>query len=154
MGWMVTDPGPSGKRCGAIRRLGDLRIAPRQVPDTAGPRSAVEWVMISLRDRLQTWLTTRSCDSNPGRSVPPPEAAAHEDLGYVLRSWPDLPQELKTARVYRTLSIISTGQCNRWRLLALTKMKEHELDALLGCLVRGGWVESLAKPSSPPRGDQ
>lgn len=65
------------------------------------------------------------------------------DLIYRLRHWPELPPGQKTADIYRTLSVMSHRHVNRNWILASSRLKPPQVDALLQQLVKQGAVEVI-----------
>ncbi|MDE2604781.1 MAG: hypothetical protein KGL68_02545 [Burkholderiales bacterium] len=65
------------------------------------------------------------------------------DLIFRLKSWPQLPEEGRTAEIYRMLSIMSSQPVNRGWLLARCRMAPHQLDRLLLKLVAQGALEVI-----------
>ena len=65
------------------------------------------------------------------------------DLIFRLRAWPQLPEDGRTAEVYRILSVMSSQPVNRQWLLGRCRMAPRELDALLVKLVGEGAVEVI-----------
>jgi hypothetical protein len=81
----------------------------------------------------------------PARSEPAPA----DGLIYRLRHWPDLPPGLRTACVFRVLSVMSNRPVNRSWILASSKLAPRQVDALLERLVRDGAVEACALDRGP-----
>lgn len=71
------------------------------------------------------------------------ERIAGADLIFRLRAWPQLPEDGRTAEVYRMLSVMSNQPVNRQWLLARFRMAPQQLDALLQHLVAEGSVEVI-----------
>lgn len=65
------------------------------------------------------------------------------NLIFRLRAWPQLPEQGRTAEVYRMLSVMSHQPVNRQWLLASCRMAPEQLDALLQRLVAEGAVEVI-----------
>jgi hypothetical protein len=72
-----------------------------------------------------------------------PEPMAAGSMIYRLRSWPDLPQQQRTATIYRMLSVMSSRPVNRSWILASSRMQPRQLDGLLAGLVAQGVVEAI-----------
>jgi len=75
-----------------------------------------------------------------------PAAGAHAlrgDLIFRLRAWPQLPEDGRTAEVYRILSVMSNQPVNRRWLLGRFRLAPRQLDALLQQLVAQGSVEVI-----------
>lgn len=102
--------------------------------------------MTSMYDVLSAWArrTTTSfaelwVQSERGDSVAP----APGERIYRLKHWPSLPAALRTADIYRTLSVMSSRRVNRRWILASSRMKPEQVDQLLQRLVRQGAVEVI-----------
>ena len=65
------------------------------------------------------------------------------DLIFRMRSWPQLPEDGRTADVYRVLSVMSQQPVNRQYLLARCRMTPPQLDKLLERLVADGALEVI-----------
>ena len=65
------------------------------------------------------------------------------DLIFRMRSWPQLPEDGRTADVYRVLSVMSQQPVNRQYLLARCRMTPPQLDKLLQRLVADGALEVI-----------
>ena len=65
------------------------------------------------------------------------------DLIFRLRAWPRLPENGRTAEVYRMLSVMSNQPVNRQWLLGRFRFPPQQLDALLQQLVAQGSVEVI-----------
>jgi len=72
-----------------------------------------------------------------------PDAMASGSMIYRLRSWPDLPQQQRTAPIYRMLSVMSSRPVNRTWILAHSRMQPRQIDGLLAGLVAQGVVEAI-----------
>lgn len=64
-------------------------------------------------------------------------------LIFRLKAWPQLPEDGRTAEVYRILSVMSSQPVNRQWLLTRCRMAPRELDALMLKLVAEGAVEVI-----------
>jgi hypothetical protein len=69
--------------------------------------------------------------------------AARTDLIFRLRAWPQLPENGRTAEIYRMLSVMSSQPVNRQWLLGRFQLGPQQLDALLHQLVAQGSVEVI-----------
>jgi len=82
-----------------------------------------------------------------GRKAAPHQGTAARaftaDLIFRLRAWPQLPEDGRTAEVYRMLSVMSSQPVNRQWLLGRFQFAPHQLDALLHQLVAQGSVEVI-----------
>ena len=74
---------------------------------------------------------------------PAVERPSRVDLIFRLRAWPRLPEEGRTAEVYRMLSVMSNQPVNRRWLLGRFQLAPQQLDALLHQLVAQGSVEVI-----------
>jgi hypothetical protein len=88
------------------------------------------------RNRLgaRAWL--------PSRPVAPDEAG-DDRLIYRLRQWPSLPSAIRTADVFRLLSVMSHRAVTRRWMLAHTQLQAPQIEALLRRLVAHGDVEVI-----------
>jgi hypothetical protein len=78
------------------------------------------------------------------RPSPAPDVQAPRgDLIFRLRAWPRLPEDGRTAEVYRMLSVMSNQPVNRHWLLTRFALAPQQLDALLQQLVDTGAVEVI-----------
>ncbi|HEX2544773.1 MAG TPA: hypothetical protein VHL79_07840 [Ramlibacter sp.] len=78
----------------------------------------------------------RSADANPASCSSP-------DLIYRLRSWPRLKDAVRTAEVYRMLSLMSNQPLSRRWLQSHSSMTPQQLDTLLAGLAREGALEVI-----------
>jgi hypothetical protein len=76
-------------------------------------------------------------------SAAPDVQAPRGDLIFRLRAWPRLPEDGRTAEVYRMLSVMSNQPVNRHWLLTRFALAPQQLDALLQQLVDTGAVEVI-----------
>jgi hypothetical protein len=74
---------------------------------------------------------------------PAAEQTPKADLIFRLRAWPRLPEDGRTAEVYRMLSVMSNQPVNRQWLLGRFQFAPQQLDALLQQLVAQGSVEVI-----------
>lgn len=65
------------------------------------------------------------------------------DLIFRMRSWPQLPEDGRTAEIYRVLSVMSQQPVNRQYLLARCRLAPQQLDKLLAQLVADGALEVM-----------
>ncbi len=65
------------------------------------------------------------------------------DLIFRLKAWPQLPEQGRTAEIYRMLSVMSSQPVSRRWLMERSRMAPQELDALLVHLVREGALEVI-----------
>lgn len=65
------------------------------------------------------------------------------DLIFRLKAWPQLPEEGRTAEIYRMLSVMSNQPVNRQWLLARCRMAPQQLDKLLMRLHAEGALEVI-----------
>jgi hypothetical protein len=92
------------------------------------------WARRTTSSFTELWVLSESAES----SLPP----AGEPI-FRLRGWPVLPDALKTAAVYRTLSVMSHRPVNRRWIVASTRMKPEQVDQLLQRLIELGVVEVI-----------
>jgi hypothetical protein len=85
---------------------------------------------------LRRWLGTGRT-----RSALPPITGA--DLIFRLKAWPQLPEEGRTAEIYRLLSVMSNQPVNRQWLLARCRLAPQQLDKLLVRLLADGALEVI-----------
>jgi hypothetical protein len=69
--------------------------------------------------------------------------AAAADLIFRLKAWPQLPEDGRTAEIYRMLSVMSSQPVNRQWLLANFRLAPQQLDTLLLKLVAEGALEVI-----------
>jgi hypothetical protein len=72
-----------------------------------------------------------------------PEDTGDDRLIYRLRHWPTLPSAIRTADVFRLLSVMSHRAVNRRWMLAHTQLQASQIEALLRRLVARGDVEVI-----------
>jgi hypothetical protein len=65
------------------------------------------------------------------------------DLIFRMKSWPQLPEDGRTADIYRVLSVMSNQPVNRQWLLARCRLTPEQLDKLLMRLVADGALEVI-----------
>lgn len=65
------------------------------------------------------------------------------NLIFRLKAWPQLPEDGRTAEIYRILSVMSSQPVNRQWLLTRSSMAPRELDRLMLKLVAEGAVEVI-----------
>ena len=65
------------------------------------------------------------------------------DLIFRMKSWPQLPEDGRTADVYRVLSVMSQQPVNRQYLLARCRLAPQQLDKLLAQLIAAGALEVI-----------
>jgi hypothetical protein len=65
------------------------------------------------------------------------------ELIYRLKHWPLLPEDLKTAGVYRTLSVMSQRPVNRRWLISHSSLRAEQVDGLLQRLTEANAVEVI-----------
>jgi hypothetical protein len=102
--------------------------------------------MTTVSATLSDWARrTRSCFGARAwlPSRPAPEEPADDRLIYRLRQWPSLPSAIRTAEVFRLLSVMSHRAVNRRWMLAHTQLDAPQIEALLRRLVARGDVEVI-----------
>ena len=65
------------------------------------------------------------------------------DLIFRMKAWPRLPEDGRTADIYRVLSVMSQQPVNRQYLLARCRLAPQQLDKLLMKLVQDGALEVI-----------
>lgn len=103
----------------------------------------------SVLDSLNTWAR-RAC----GKGTDQMEHTTAADEGTVafrLRAWPDLPDLLRTAPIYRLLSVMTVRAVSRQWMLDQSRLQARDLDALLAHLIAGGELVQEAAASWTPR---
>jgi hypothetical protein len=102
--------------------------------------------MTTVSATLSDWTRrTRNCFGARAwlPSRPAPEEPAADRLIYRLRQWPSLPSAIRTAEVFRLLSVMSHRAVNRRWMLAHTQLDAPQIEALLRRLVARGDVEVI-----------
>ncbi|GAB3656939.1 hypothetical protein [Ramlibacter alkalitolerans] len=88
--------------------------------------------------------TVRNIFTRRAGPLPPAaERPRRPELIFRLRAWPRLPENGRTAEVYRILSVMSNQPVNRQWLLGRFRLAPQQLDALLQQLVAQGSVEVI-----------
>jgi hypothetical protein len=72
-----------------------------------------------------------------------PDVPADDGIIYKLRHWPSLPSGIRTAEVFRLLSVMSHRAVTRRWMLAHTHLEAAQIEALLRRLVARGEVEVI-----------
>jgi hypothetical protein len=85
----------------------------------------------------------RNPSALPHAPTPVPALASAPDLIFRLRAWPELPEDGRTADIYRMLSVMSNQPVNRRWLLEHYRMAPGKLDQLLTRLLREGALEVI-----------
>jgi len=67
-------------------------------------------------------------------AIPVSDPGGGGELIYRLKHWPDLPPSLKTADIFRTLSVMSSRPVNRHWILSTSKLRPDQVDQLLTSL--------------------
>ena len=92
----------------------------------------------SALDTVRRLFAGRKKKHQPAR-----QRAPGGNLIFRLRAWPSLPENGRTAEVYRILSVMSNQPVNRLWLLSRFALAPQQLDALLHQLVEQGSVEVI-----------
>lgn len=101
----------------------------------------------SALDSLTTWAR-RAC----GKAIAWRDCR-HDDADdgttFRLRAWPDLPDLLRTAPVYRVLSVMTVRPVSRRWMQDQSRLPARDIHALLAYLQAGGELvqESRARPA-------
>lgn len=85
---------------------------------------------------LRRWLGT-------GPTTPALPRVTGADLIFRLKAWPQLPEEGRTAEIYRMLSVMSNQPVNRQWLLARCRLAPQQLDKLLMQWLADGALEVI-----------
>lgn len=101
----------------------------------------------TVLDSLTTWAR-RAC-GKAAAGMDRPHAACDEQTAFRLRAWPELPDLLRTAPVYRLLSVMTVRAVSRQWMLEQSRLREHDLDALLAHLRVGGELVQEAAGWTP-----
>lgn len=103
--------------------------------------------MASVYDTLCLWARKTTTSFAELRLLVDTAAVAPDapvdGLIYRLRVWPDLPQTIKTADIYRSLSVMSNRPVNRRWFLENSKLPTRSADRLLRQLIDEGAVEVI-----------
>ena len=97
---------------------------------------------------LRGWFGARRKEAltSPFQATRPAPDSRHypgADLIFRMKSWPQLPEDGRTADIYRVLSVMSQQPVNRQYLLARCRMAPKQLDELLMKLVADGALEVI-----------
>ena len=91
----------------------------------------------SALDSLTTWAR-RACGKAIAWREPIHARPTGDEPGYRLRAWPELPDLLRVAPVYRLLSVMTVRAVSRQWMLEQSRLPGREIDALLAHLLAGG----------------
>ena len=91
---------------------------------------------------LREWFGARRKEAPFDPSAPGAPRPAR-DLIFRMKSWPQLPEDGRTAEIYRVLSVMSQQPVNRQYLLARCRLAPSQLDKLLARLVADGALEVI-----------
>jgi len=103
----------------------------------------------SVLDSLTTWAR-RACGKTIARTESP-ATVADDTTAFRLRAWPELPDLLRTAPIYRLLSVMTVRAVSRSWMLEQSRLQARDLDALLAHLSAGGELVREAAPTWTPR---
>ncbi len=103
----------------------------------------------TVLDSLTTWAR-RACGTGTAQ-MEDTAAAADDHQAYRLRAWPELPDLLRTAPVYRLMSVMTVRAVSRQWMLDQSRLQARDLDALLAYLKAGGELVQEEAPSWTPR---
>jgi hypothetical protein len=104
--------------------------------------STVSATLFNWARRTRNSLGARA--GMPSRPAPAEPAETLDDgLIYRLRQWPSLPSAIRTAEVFRLLSVMSHRAVNRRWMLAHSQLEAPQIEALLRRLVARGDVEVI-----------
>src|SRR5512138_3231915 len=90
---------------------------------------------------LREWFSKRK--EAQAASLQPTGSRVARDLIFRMKSWPQLPEDGRTAEIYRVLSVMSQQPVNRQYLLARCRLAPQQLDKLLAKLVADGALEVI-----------
>ena len=102
--------------------------------------------MTTVSTTLSDWARRTRSRFGARASLPAPPLSAEtadDRLIYRLRQWPTLPSAIRTAEVFRLLSVMSHRAVNRRWMLAHTQLQAPQIEALLRRLVARGDVEVI-----------
>jgi hypothetical protein len=94
--------------------------------------------MTSVYGTISRWASKATTSFAELRAVPshPDEAeSAGDALIYRLKQWPELPAQVRTAGVLRTLSMMSHRPVNRRWIAAHSKLQARDVDRFLARLI-------------------
>lgn len=95
--------------------------------------------------RLQRWIRKTASSFAPLLVLPeaPDDdtALAGDSRVYRLRTWPELPSRLRTARIYRVMSVMTHRPVNRRWLVLRQGIAPDQADELLAYLLTENAVE-------------
>jgi hypothetical protein len=94
---------------------------------------------------LRPWARRLRATPEPGQVAP-----AGRDLIYRLKSWPQLDEAARTARIYRLLSVMSSRPVNRLWIERHLGMAPEEINRLLQRLAECGALQVI-DPADFPR---
>jgi hypothetical protein len=94
-------------------------------------------------DMLRRLFALRGRVVSESPSARAADQAISSELIFRMRAWPQLPEDGRTAEVYRMLSVMSSQPVNRRWLLSRCRMAPQQLDALLQRLVADGSIEVI-----------
>ena len=98
--------------------------------------------MLTLSLRGLFGARRKEASSNPVQATRS-GARPGADLIFRMKSWPQLPEDGRTADIYRVLSVMSHQPVNRQYLLARCRLAPRQLDQLLMKLVADGALEVI-----------
>jgi hypothetical protein len=98
--------------------------------------------LVSLR-RLCAGSLRGAAEANPFSVSRSPKPPAQPDLIYRMKAWPELNGTIRTAEIYRILSVMSSQPVNRQWLQARCTLTPDELDRFLVQLVEQGALEVI-----------
>jgi hypothetical protein len=96
--------------------------------------------MTSVYGAISRWASKATTSFAELRAAPsqPDEADAGDALIYRLKQWPELPAQVRTAGVLRTLSMMSHRPVNRRWIATHSKLQARDVDRFLARLVAQG----------------
>jgi hypothetical protein len=102
--------------------------------------------MLTLSLRGLFGARRKEASSTPFQATAPATGSQRRlgaDLIFRMKSWPQLPEDGRTADIYRVLSVMSNQPVNRQWLIARSRMAPRQLDKLLMKLVADGALEVI-----------
>lgn len=101
----------------------------------------------TVLDSLNTWA--RRAFGKAVTQLDERHAADQDTHGYRLRAWPELPDMLRTAPIYRLLSVMTVRAVSRSWMMEQSRLGVRDIDALLAHLEAGGELVMEATAWTP-----
>ncbi len=103
----------------------------------------------SVLDSLTTWAR-RACGKASVQAEDTP-AVIDDQAAFRLRAWPELPDLLRTAPIYRLMSVMTVRAVSRRWMMEQSRLQARDIDALLAHLEAGGELVQETAASWTPR---